>query len=60
MADPVFTGKTVLDASKTNVDLFLADRVRPKWGIYRSLGDKSGSLRDCFLLLDNMRAYKRQ
>jgi hypothetical protein len=53
-------GKTVLDATKSDVDLFLQDRVRPKWGIYRSLGDKSGSLRDCFLLLDNMRAYRKQ
>jgi hypothetical protein len=53
-------GKTVLDAGRSNVDLFLQDRVRPKWGIYRSLGDKSGALRDCFLLLDNMRAYRKQ
>ena len=35
-------GSTVIDASKTGVDTFLADRVRPKWGIYRSLGDTSG------------------
>lgn len=49
---------TVVDASRTGVDTFLADRVRPKWGIYRSLGDTSGSLQDCYLLLSNMRGYQ--
>ncbi|MFF5207255.1 CBM35 domain-containing protein [Streptosporangium sp. NPDC000396] len=52
-------GTTVVDAAKTGVDTFLGDRVRPKWGIYRSLGDTSGSLQDCHLLLTAMRAYKR-
>jgi hypothetical protein len=51
-------GSTVIDASKTGVDTFLADRVRPKWGIYRSLGDTSGSLQDCFMLTRAMRAYQ--
>lgn len=51
-------GSTVIDASKTGVDTFLADRVRPKWGIYRSLGDTSGSLQNCYLLLTNMRGYQ--
>lgn len=51
-------GTTVVDATKTGVDTFLADRVRPKWGIYRSLGDTSGSLRDTYLLLKNLRAYQ--
>ncbi|MGI5193626.1 Tat pathway signal sequence domain protein [Streptomyces sp. CA-288835] len=49
---------TVIDKSKTGVDTFLADRVRPKWGIYRSLGDTSGSLQDCHLLLTNLRGYQ--
>ncbi|GLZ29339.1 hypothetical protein Lesp02_15290 [Lentzea sp. NBRC 105346] len=49
---------TVIDASKSGVDTWLDDRVRPKWGIYRSLGDTSGSLQDCYLLLTNMRAYQ--
>ncbi|MFI7293237.1 Tat pathway signal sequence domain protein [Streptomyces sp. NPDC050121] len=49
---------TVIDASKTGVDTFLADRVRPKWGIYRSLGDTSGSLQNCYLLLTNLRGYQ--
>jgi hypothetical protein len=51
-------GTTVIDATKTGVDTFLADRVRPKWGIYRSLGDTSGSLQDTYLLLRNMRGYR--
>ncbi|MFK0157261.1 Tat pathway signal sequence domain protein [Streptomyces sp. NPDC090493] len=52
-------GATVIDASKTGVDTFLADRVRPKWGIYRSLGDTSGSLQDTYLLLTNLRGYQQ-
>ncbi|MER6562953.1 heparin lyase I family protein [Streptomyces sp. NPDC001027] len=51
-------GATVVDASKTGVDTFLADRVRPKWGIYRSLGDASGSLQDTYLLLTALRGYQ--
>jgi hypothetical protein len=49
---------TLVDATKTG-DTFLGDRVRPKWGIYRSLGDSSGSLQNCYMLLTNMRAYKQ-
>ncbi|MFD8815206.1 Tat pathway signal sequence domain protein [Streptomyces sp. NPDC059627] len=52
-------GATVIDASKTGVDTFLADRVRPKWGIYRSLGDASGSLQDTYLLLTSLRGYQQ-
>ena len=51
-------GRTVLDAGLDGVDTFLGDRVRPKWGIYRSLGDTSGSLRDCYLLIRRMRGYQ--
>lgn len=51
-------GVTLVDGTKTGIDTFLLDRVRPKWGIYRSLGDTSGSLQDCYLLLRNMRGYQ--
>ncbi|MDG4859794.1 Tat pathway signal sequence domain protein [Streptomyces sp. T-3] len=51
-------GSTVIDRAKTGVDTLLADRVRPKWGIYRSLGDSSGSLQNCHMLLTRMRAYQ--
>lgn len=51
-------GTTLIDKSRSGVDTFLADRVRPKWGIYRSLGDTSGSLQDCHLLLRNLRGYQ--
>ena len=53
-------GKTLVDATSTGVDTWLGDRVRPKWGIYRSVDDTSGSLHDCYLLLANMRAYRKQ
>ncbi|WP_326769053.1 Tat pathway signal sequence domain protein [Streptomyces sp. NBC_01591] len=49
---------TVIDRSESGVDTLLADRVRPKWGIYRSLGDTSGSLQDTHLLLTRMRGYQ--
>ncbi|ANW17340.1 hypothetical protein [Streptomyces clavuligerus] len=51
-------GTTLIDKTRKGVDTFLADRVRPKWGIYRSLGDSSGSLQDCYLLLSRMRGYQ--
>jgi chitin-binding protein len=51
-------GATVLDVKKTGADTFLADRVRPKWGIYRSLSDKA-HLQDTYLLLTNMQAFKQ-
>ncbi|WP_245571532.1 carbohydrate-binding protein [Catelliglobosispora koreensis] len=49
---------TVIDVSRSNVDIWLDDRVRPKWGIYRSLGDTSGSLQDCYMLTRNHHAYE--
>ena len=53
-------GATLVDARRDGVDTWLADRVRPKWGIYRSINDTSGSLHDCYLLLTRMRAYRKQ
>ncbi|GGV73537.1 hypothetical protein GCM10015535_00870 [Streptomyces gelaticus] len=49
---------TVVDGAKSGVDTLLVDRVRPKWGIYRSLADTSGSLQDTHLLLTGMRGYQ--
>src|SRR6266545_2154527 len=49
---------TVIDTTTTGVDTWLFDRVRPKWGIYRSLRDTSGSLQDAYLLITNLRAYQ--
>jgi hypothetical protein len=51
-------GKTVIDTTTTGVDTWLLDRVRPKWGIYRSLGDASGSLQDTYMLVKDLRAYQ--
>ncbi len=50
--------QTIVDTTRSGVDTWLEDRARPKWGIYRSLGDSSGSLQDCYLLLRNLRAYE--
>ncbi len=49
---------TIIDTTTTGVSTWLFDRVRPKWGIYRSLGDTSGSLADTHLLIRSMRAYQ--
>jgi hypothetical protein len=51
-------GTTVINAMTTGVDTWLGDRVRPKWGIYRSLGDTSGSLQDTWMLIRNVKAYQ--
>ncbi|CAG6392140.1 Carbohydrate binding protein with CBM6 domain [Actinacidiphila cocklensis] len=51
-------GRQLIDVSKSGIDTYLADRVRPKYGIYRSLGDTSGSLEDCYLLITDMRGYQ--
>jgi hypothetical protein len=42
--------RTVIDVRTDGVDMFMSDRVRPKWGIYRSMNGGS-DLRDCHLLL---------
>jgi chitin-binding protein len=49
-------GSTLTDASRSGIDLFLAQSIRPKWGIYRSLAD-SGQLRNTFLQIRNLRSY---
>jgi hypothetical protein len=51
-------GTTVIDTTATGMDTWLFDRVRPKWGIYRSLRDTSGSLQDTYLLIRHLRAYQ--
>jgi len=51
-------GTTLIDTVTTGVSTWLGDRVRPKWGIYRSLGDTSGSLEDTHMLVTNLRGYK--
>jgi len=51
-------GTTVIDTVTTGVTTWLGDRVRPKWGIYRSLRDTSGSLEDTWMLVTNLRAAK--
>jgi chitin-binding protein len=50
-------GTTLANASRSGIDLWLGDRIRPKWGIYRSLSDKA-QLHDCYLQLRNLRGYQ--
>ncbi|MGW5053069.1 Tat pathway signal sequence domain protein [Actinokineospora sp. NPDC004072] len=49
-------GGRVVDAGADGVGTWLPDRVRPKWGIYRALGDDA--LRDCHLDIRDLRAYQ--
>jgi hypothetical protein len=49
--------RTVVDATRTGVDTWLGDRLRPKWGIYRSVLDPA-HLHDTFLLIKNLRAFQ--
>ena len=54
-------GGTVLTDQKKNGSVWVNEgtrdrRLRPKWGIYRSI--ESDGLKDCHLLLRNMRAYQ--
>lgn len=51
--------KNVIDASKSGVGTWLADRARPKWGIYRSIKD-TADLENTYLLLTDMKAYQLQ
>lgn len=48
---------TIVNAGKSGVTTWLGDRLRPKWGIYRSIKDKA-DLTDTYLLLSNMQAYQ--
>jgi hypothetical protein len=50
-------GRVIVDAERDGVNLWLGDRLWPKWGIYRSINDKADVL-DTYLLLKNMRAYQ--
>ncbi len=49
-------GQTLLDAQR-GIDIWLGDRIRPKWGIYRSLSD-SGQLQNTYLLIRNLKGYR--
>lgn len=53
-------GTTVVNASRTGIDMWLGgDQAHPKWGIYRSISD-SAQLQDTYLLLRNMKAYRNE
>ena len=48
--------KTVVDEQK-GTDIWASTRIRPKWGIYRSIRDR-GQLRDTYMLIRNFKAYQ--
>jgi hypothetical protein len=53
-------GATLVNNTVTNVGTYLSNpdnRVRPKWGIYRSLNSDHGDLVPCSMYLDSMRGY---
>jgi hypothetical protein len=54
--------KVITDKTRSGIDLFRDNeganpRVRPKWGIYRSI--KSTGLQDTYLLVTKMKAYQK-
>jgi hypothetical protein len=54
--------KVITDKTRGGIDLFRDNeganpRVRPKWGIYRSI--KSAGLQDTYLLVTKMKAYQK-
>ena len=56
-------GVTLVNATRSNIDMFANEgttdrRVRPKWGIYRSI--ESAGLKDTHLMLRNLKAYQKQ
>ena len=55
--------KVITDKTRTGIDLFRDNeganpRMRPKWGIYRSI--KSEGLQNTYLLITDMKAYQKE
>ncbi len=56
------SGAVLVNSTVSGVATYVpseGDRVRPKWGIYRSLDSNHAELVPCALYLDNMRGYRR-
>ncbi len=56
------SGAVLVNSTVSGVETYVpseGDRVRPKWGIYRSLDSNHAELIPCALYLDNMRGYRR-
>lgn len=49
-------GRTLADGEKTGVNLWLGDRLRPKWGIYRGV---TPGLQSTSLLIKDLKAFKQ-
>ncbi|MEU3343228.1 Tat pathway signal sequence domain protein [Streptomyces sp. NPDC006668] len=50
--------RTIVDAHMSGLDTWLGQRARPKWGIYRSLKDKT-HLKNTYLLVKDLKAYQQ-
>jgi len=50
-------GRTVVSGTRERIDIWLGDRIRPKWGIYRSIKSPASQIGDTFLLIRDMRAF---
>ncbi|OLB76531.1 MAG: hypothetical protein AUI14_18570 [Actinobacteria bacterium 13_2_20CM_2_71_6] len=50
-------GRTVVDGTRNNIDIWLGDRIRPKWGIYRSVQSTASDIIDCSMEIRNFKAY---
>jgi hypothetical protein len=51
-------GTTVVDKTRNNIDIWLGDSIRPKWGIYRSIRSAKSDIIDTYLLMRNYQAYR--
>jgi hypothetical protein len=51
-------GKTVIDRNRTGIDIWLGDRIRPKWGIYRSVQSAPADIIDTFMQIRNFKAFQ--
>jgi hypothetical protein len=51
-------GTTVVDRARNNIDIWLGDSIRPKWGIYRSIRSAAADIIDTYILMRNYRAYR--
>jgi hypothetical protein len=49
---------TVVDKARGNIDIWLGDSIRPKWGIYRSIQSARSDIIDTYILMRNYRAYR--
>jgi hypothetical protein len=50
-------GRTVVQGSRTNIKIWLGDRIWPKWGIYRSVRSAKSDIVKTWMEIRNFKAY---